>query len=701
MGVIITIREKFMFVLTAAIALAIIGFLFMDATQSNTNVFQPDSNKAGSINGNEISYQEYSTYVDEAVQKYRLNNDVANIPDQVMNDIREDAWDEYVRINLMGAQYEIVGVTVTGEEVYEMFQGKNPHPMVAQQFRNPSTGMFDPQQISMFLQNIDNNDPNGMTAAEKRLRWQYFEEFVKQNRLDTKYNQLVSKSIYVPTWMAKQFYELQATTQNVNYVMIPYASVPDEQVQVTDADLKKYLDEHTDQFQQEQGRVINYVVFNLTPSKQDTATAKQFIEEKVEAFKKTKTDSLFVKLNSDRNFDPGYYSREELNSSMVDTFFTVDTGVVVGPYFEDSVFAMAKVLDRKMIADSVKARQIYFPVATQEEINSKKALADSMKIEIEEGRVGFEEVFFQNMSDDIDLGSGGDMGWVKPGEQFFTIDRALFYQHKEGDIFVVPGEKGFHLIEITEANPTKEAVKVAIVTRKIVPSKATGNARYTEVNEFRMKHNTADAFKNAENVSVVKSSPIAINAYTISGINGDAREVVKWAFNANKGDVSDPFILQDKYVIAQLENVMEEGTASVENVRGQLELLVKQEKKAAIIKEKLKGASDLSTVADNNNTVVNTTTNISLDNVDFAMGQEPKVAGAAMALEVNAISKPVAGNAGVYLIQVTSREAVTEQPGYSLQQQQLMQMLISVANNQMFEAIKEASDVEDVRYKFY
>lgn len=701
MGVIITIREKFMFVLTAVIALAIIGFLFMDATQSNTNVFQPDSNKAGSINGNDITYPEYTAKVDEALQKYRLNNDVANVPDNVMNDIREQAWEEYVRTTLMGNQYEVLGIKVTGEEVYEMFQGSNPHPMVAQQFRDPNTGTFSPQQISMFLQNIDNDDPNGMTAAEKRLRWRYFEEFVKQNRLDTKYNQLVSKSFYAPTWMAKQFYQYQATTQNVNYVMVPYSSIPDDQVQVTDADLKKYLEEHADQFKQEKGRVINYVVFNLKPSKQDTAAALKFIEEKKESFTKTTTDSLFVKLNSDRNFDPGYYGRDELASSMIDTFFSVDTNVVIGPYFEDSIYAMAKVLDRKMIPDSVKARQIYFPVTSQEEITTKKALADSLKIEIEEGRVGFEEVFFQNMSDDIDLGSGGDMGWVKPGEQFFTIDRALFYQQKEGEIFVVPGEQGFHLIEITEADPTKEAVKVAIVTRKIVPSKSTGNARYTEVNEFRMKHNTADAFKNAESVNVVTSPPISINSYQIPGVKGDAREVVKWAFNANKGDVSDPFILEDKYIVAQLENVMEEGTASVENVKGQLEVLVKQQKKAELIKEKLKGASSLDAIANSNNTMVNTATNINLDNYSFAMGQEPKVAGAAMALEPNTISKPIEGKAGVYVIQVTSREPATEQPGYTMQQQQLQQILMSVANQRLFEAIKEVSEVEDIRYKFY
>lgn len=697
MGIFIDIREKYGYVLIFVIALAIVGFLVMDAVQSPNSVFQSTDNNAGTVNGYEITYPEYQAKVDEAIQNYQLQYNTTNIPEQTMTQLRNDAWEQYVQEKIMGEQYSILGISVTKQELYDLFQGDNPHPVVQQQFQDPTTGTFNPQQIALFIQNLGVDDQN-MSAAEKTMRWRNFEKFIKNDRLNAKFNNLVKQSVYTPDWLAKLNSSLEGTTVDMQYLLFAYSDVADNEVSISDADLKAYLDKHQKEFEQERTRSISYITFNVLPSAQDTTKALQSINETADKFRTANNDSIFVKLYSESPFDPKYYGKDELVSSVADTFFTIDSATVVGPYQEKGAFVLAKLVDRKMIADSVEARQILFSVSTQEEVELKRNQADSLAALIETGDADFESLAIQYSDDEATKFEGGSLGWVKPGEKFQTIDRALFYQHNQGDVFVVPSDRGFHLIQITKADQNKEAVKVAFVTQTIRPSKNTSNAKYTEANQFLGSHGDAESFKAAD-ANLKTATGIKINASFIPNL-GEARDLVKWSYNAKVGEVSPVFILEDRFVIALLTDASEKGTPTVASVKGELEAAVKKQKKAEVLAAKIGSSKDLNSLASANGKTLLNASDVSFKNVTVGAFAEPSVAGAALAMENGAVSAPITGNQGVYIVKITNKTAAPEAADLTIQKMLTNQTEKFRVDEQLYPAIKDACDVEDLRYKF-
>lgn len=700
MGIFIDIREKYGYLLIGVIAFAIIGFLLMDGLQSPNNAFQNTDNNAGSVNGYEITYPEYQTKVDEAIQNYQLQYNTTNIPEQTMTQLRNDAWNQYVQEKIMSEQFDILGVSVTKQELYDLFQGDEPHPVVQQQFQDPTTGVFNPQQIALFIQNLGTDDQN-MSAAEKTMRWRNFEKYIKTDRLNTKYNNLVKQSVYTPEWLAKLNYKLESSTVDLQYLLFAFSDIAENEVTVTDADLQAYLNDHKKEFEQERSRSFSYVVFNVTPSAQDTAKALQSITETADKFRLANNDSIFTKLYSETPFDPNYYAKGELVSSIADTFFTIDSATVVGPYQEKGSFVVAKLIDRKMIADSVEARQIFFSgqVQTQEELQLKRDQADSLKVLIEAGDADFSSLAIQYSDDEDTKFDGGNLGWVKPGEQFQTINRALFYQYGEGDVFVVPSDRGFHLIEITKSNQNKEAVKVAFVTQQIRPSKNTSNNKYTEANQYRTKHGDAETF-NAADANIKTASNILINASFVPNL-GEARDLVKWSYNAKVGEVSPVFILDDRFVIALLTEAPEKGTPTVNSVKGKLEAAVKKQKKAELLAAKIGSSKDLNALATANGKTVLNASDVSFKNVTIGAFAEPVVAGAALAMENGAVSGPITGTQGVYIVKVTNKTPATDGADLSIQKMLTTQTVKFRVDEQLYPAIKDACDVEDLRYKFF
>lgn len=245
MGVIIKVREKFGAVLVGVIALAIISFLLMDALSSNSNLMGGQDTTAGLIDGKEISIQEYEERVQEAIENYKLNQQVSTVEDQVLASIRQETWDQYVADVVYSKEFRELGVQVTADELFDLIQGDNPHPAVVQSFSNPQTGQFDKNQIIRFLQNLDNDQ-----TGETRKRWLAFEEFLKEDRLRTKYNALIQKGIYIPDPVAEANYKVKETSVDFEYVFLPYTGISNDQIEISDADLQAYLNENKSDYMQ-------------------------------------------------------------------------------------------------------------------------------------------------------------------------------------------------------------------------------------------------------------------------------------------------------------------------------------------------------------------------------------------------------------------------------------------------------------------
>jgi peptidyl-prolyl cis-trans isomerase D len=692
------IRNRLGAVILVLIGLAIVSFLLMDALSSNSALLTGSSDAVGTINGQPISIKAFDARFQETLENYKQQVQQTNVDEQTTLALRDQTWTQMVNEQLMSEEYSELGIQVTTDELLDMVQGSNPHPAVVQAFSDPNTKKFDAAQVGLFLQNMDND-----TTGDTRKRWLNFEKYLKEDRIKSKYTNMVKKGLYVPTWLAKTDYELKNSTADFDFVFLPYSNIKDEEVKVTDEDILAYINKNKGKFEQEASRSIEFVAFDIKASAADTAKALAWLEGQLENFRNAENDSIYVKLYSDKPFDEKYYTQDALVSSVKDTFFTVDTNTIVGPYLEGDQFVAAKLLDRKMLADSLEASHILLVPTKQEEVEPMRAQADSLKTELEKG-ADFAAMAAALSKDDKTAQTGGVWGVIKPGEKFETIDKALFYEHKQGDVFVVGADDGFHIIKITKAVPVKTAVKVAFLSRQIAPSKETERTAFADASTFAAANNTLEKFRNSkQKEDIKKAGKITQNDYMIFGI-GIARDIVKWAFEAEVGTVSSVFGQEDKYVVAVLTNASEKGLATVDNAREEATPEVIKEKKAELLSQKVKAANatTLSALASATGATVQTATGINFSNVFMPeAGPEPKVANAAFALTANTLSQPIAGGNGVYVLSV---KAITPAPAtqdFATQKQSIKGPLESRADGALAEALKKAAEVEDTRYKFY
>lgn len=699
MAVIMKIRNRFGAVIIGLIAVAIVSFLLMDALNSNSNLLGGSSSDAvGEIDGESIGIKDFEKRYQESLENYKTQTQQPTVDEQTSLAIRDQTWNQMLNEKLMAKEYDKLGILVTADELYDMVQGTNPHPQVVQAFSDPNTKQFDANQVIMFLQNMDND-----ATGETRERWLNFENFLKEDRLRTKYNNLVKKGFYVPEWLAKKDYEVKNTAADFDFVFLPYYEVKDEDVKVSDDDIKTYINNNKGKFKQEESRSIEFVIYDVLPSATDTAKALSWLENQLTNFQNAESDSIFIKLYSDRAFDEKYFAADELQSSVADTFFKIENGTIVGPYFEEGSFVAAKLVDRKKIADSLEARHILLVPTTQEEIEQMRTRADSLKEAIEKG-ADFVALAAQFSKDQATAMNGGSWGVVKPGEKFTNINNDLFYKHKQGDVFVSTSNEGFHVVQITKATPTKEAVKVAFLAREVNASQETQRNIFSDASKFASTNNTLEKFRNSELKDKIRNaSKLGRNDYMVFGV-GISRELVRWAYEAKPGNVSNVFTLDDKYVVAALSNAFEKGVATVENAREEAKIEVLKEKKAAVLAERIKNAnaSTLEQLAPKVGREVQTATGINFSNNFLTgAGQEPKVATYALSLPVNKLSEAVKGDNGVYVLNVRNITPAAPTSDYNIYKQQVKAPLEQRVEGQLFEALKKSVDLKDERFKFY
>ncbi len=704
MGVIMTIRNKFGYVLVGGIAVAIVLFLLGDLLSSGQGAFQRSSNVAGNVNGDEIDYYEFQTRLDRNANSFRLQNKTADVDEETMAALREETWNEMVRERVLSREFEALGMAVTDAEIHQMFFGPNPHEVIKQNFSDPATGEFNPQVVKNYLDNLINEDANG-TPDEKRLRWNTFEKFLIKDRLEGKYTTLLKQLVYIPKWYTTAYTGWAKAAVNVEYVLLPYASVTDEQIKITDADLKAYLNDHQKQFEQDEFRVLDYVVFNVVPSKEDTLAAEAALNTSFEDFKVAKNDSTFVLRNSETNYEGKYLTRNELTTVFADSLFVIDTMTYIGPYLENGSYTVAKLIDRKMLADSVEVAGFNFQAQDQAQFDSLILIADTLVKQINAGTLAFNDARTQYGNVNPLDTTGGVIGWVKPGETTvvseFVQNQVLYYK-SQGQAVLYWEQSGLIQVSyVKTATPTKPAVKVAFLTVPILPSKDTEKRYYDEANEFYNANSTADKF-NAS-ATPKQTSPQIKKSDNQIGVLGSARELVKAAYNAEKGEVLAPQILDGKYVVAVVKEVSEGGVPTVDAVRNQLEVAVKKQKKAEFLKNKIGTDTDLNSIANKNGTAISIATNLNLNNNTVGAGPEPSVAGAALALEIGKVSKPIEGVNGIYVIKVTSKTpgVASEDATASFEGQMMLMNQRGQVEGSFYNALEEMSEILDERFKFY
>ncbi len=660
MGIIGSIR-KHSWIAVAVVGAAIIAFIIGDLTKNNRGI--PDM---GKINGSTITYQRFNELIEETENNYMRQQGISQIPADVEYQLRDQVWQTLVGETLTDEQFDKLGLTVSPAELNDMYVGTFIHPYLRQSFTDPKTGQYQTEAIQYYVDNFDDLD------TAQRMQWVELEKAVKADRKQQKYSALISRGMYMPNNIAKQLVAMGNKVSNAYAINLPYQSVSDQEITLTDEDYQKYYKEHKAEFRiREALRDIEYIVYPVVPTAQDLANIQADVEKTWGEFQTVDPEELifFVNAESDRSYDSSYRKATEFGSPLDSAIMAAGEGTLISPRKVGNEWVMAKVLKVANRPDSMRASIIYIynekaggNITRSDE--QAKLLADSVLNIVRSGSMSFEEAVNQYSEDPQKANNNGDLQWQLDGNFGFLNED--IYNNPEGNAFIAkfPNEVGYMVVKVTGKTPLHKKYRVAAITRTIAASENTSRNVYNNANRFAGNNRTYAemiATAQAENLQV-RSGRINSMSYSLPGIN-NARNIIQWAFNekTEAGDVADQiFEADDMFIVAALKEVYNPGFATLEQVRSSIENSVRIEKKAELLKARLEEAkqanANLTAIAAKMSVAIDTLDSISFN--DYYLGKygmEPKVQAAIVAAQPNTLIGPIQGANGVYMINVNTK----------------------------------------------
>ena len=681
-----------------------LGFFVVggDILGPNSTILGKNKTDVGEIAGETVERERYQQQIDEIKYNYTVNYG-RNPSENEMFSIRQQAWDYLIVKIAFQEQYDELGLKVTDDEQWDMVQGNNVTFEIKQAFTDPQTGEFQRDRIISYLKQVSQLPP------AQQASWYLFEQNLKPSRLRIKYDNLLVKTTYSTEEEAKKQYQEENSVAEIKYLYIPYYSVSDSLVTVTDSELRSYLNIHQTEYQVEESRDFSYISIPMVPSSEDTAFFQQEMAQLKDDFKANNEDSIFARNNSDGD---QFYSRLTIDAlpNMLQLNYTnLSKGDVRGPYFNEGRFVIYKISNIfEDTVGAVKASHILIKWTDESDAAKTTARSKAQGILNQLRRGGDFEQLARENSQDGSAQSGGDLGWFGPGKMVKPFEEAAFGATSKGLINrLVETQFGFHIIKITEPM-NKNVYVVASVERDITPSDETRNKAFRRADYFASTSNDYEEFiENAErdSLQVYNAENIGKNDRRFNDVN-NARLVVQWAYNdAEIGDVSDVKELEDQYVVATLTKITDAGPATLNDVREQIEPKVENEKKAEIIIEKLSALEGtLDEISENygsdarvySSSDLKFSTN-SLPTVGFA----PEAIGRAFALNSGDRSEPIKEENGIVIIEMINMTQAPEIADYSTYKNQIEQRTSSRVSYSAGEAIKENANIKDLRYRFF
>jgi peptidyl-prolyl cis-trans isomerase D len=712
MQIIQNIRDKGAAIVIAVIALSLIGFILMDAKQGSNRMFSGDNSSVGKINGETIDNTDYSKRVKDAEDQQEQQYGHRVTGDQIYQ-VRQNVWDQLVAEKVLASEFDKLGLSFSPKELVTILYSDDAPAALKQAFTDKNTGQYDIAKVQEWWAQAKKSKGDQREAIETEIV-----EPIKLNALYTKYGALISASAYYPTWMKQKEKADNKTFASISYVSIPYNVISDSAITITDQDVTDYLQKNKEKYKQDGGRTLSYVRFSADPSAADTAKALQSVSDLKESFTTDTSAQLFLERNiSATDFSDIYTVKSSLNMLPKDSIIALPTGKVYGPYLDHGDFVLAKMLGTKGLPDSVKCRHILIatsdPQTQQPTLDDSTAhkRADSIAAAIQ-GGADFNEMVLKYSDDQ---GSK-----TKKGEYNFTADQfsglakefaeTIFYG-KIGDKKVIHTQFGWHYIEVMDQKDFEPAYKIAYMSKEILSSDETINAASVAATKLSGEAKDEQTFntyvsKNGLN-EVHITDPIKENAYQIGNLQ-DARQIVKWAFSAKEGDVSEAFSVGDQFVVAIVNKIIPEGLPDAQTARPQVENIIRNLKKADEITKKLGSSPTLESAAaayGKSIEIAGADSSLTFSSqIINGVGQEPKLIGASFDKTYQTtVSAPIVGLNAVYVMKINSwGTKPDDSPEVATQQDADKERnLMQQKSYGWFDALKKTATIKDERSKIY
>jgi peptidyl-prolyl cis-trans isomerase D len=701
MAIIGRIRKHY-WLLVLIIGIALLLFVLSDFSRKSAK----QTNNVGVIAGEKISISKFNQKVDENIANWKNNTGRDNPSQEEQFQIRQNTWQQMISDIMLQKQYDELGINVTDVELNDLIRGNNPHPYIVKSFTNPNTGAFDPKMVNEFLQNLDKVEP------AMKERYLMLEKAIKQDRIASKYNALITKGFYFPTAIAKRAYDDYNNSVSVRLSAARYMVVPDNEVKVTDEDFQKYYNENNYKyFQDVPVRDIEYVLFDIKPSADDLAKIKSDIDKIYAEFPTVTDVAAYVNSNSDTRYDSTWKKRGSFSPKVDSLLFNTPAGTILAPVTDDNMYRIFKVLGKESRFDSLRASHILISYAGATRSSSSKTresaekTADSLLRVIKGNPAAFDALALAVNDDQTARTKGGDLNWFVPGQGMDPTFTEAVMNGSVGEVRKVETPFGFHLIKITGKKAPSIQIRVAHIDRRLEASERTQVTAYNAASAFAADNQDLEKFEKTvkeKGLNMRQQERLDQTAYQLPGISS-ARELVRWAFNKDtkKNTVSNVFDGEGVYVVATLKGSSEKGTLSLDAVKETIKPLVIRDKKAEkLMAEMGKLAKDPAAVALKYKNNVDTAT------ITFGSGNipnygfEPEVVGKMFSMKQGQTAGPVKGSQGVFMFTVDKVNPAEKMKDYDLMKRQLsmyLQNRFSLINS----IIEEKANIKDNRILFY
>ena len=699
--------------LVAVIGIALFAFVAGDAWKA----IQPHQGRqdVGEINGEAISAQDYQTLVDEYSEVIKMTQGTTALNDDQMNQVKDQVWQTYINNKLIEAEAEKLGLKVSDAEIQNIIE-QGVHPLLMQTpFRNPQTGAFDKDMLKKFLVEYANL---GATANQLPAQyveyyrqmgafWNFIEKTLKQSLLAEKYQSLISKSLLSNPVAAEDAFAARTQQTDILLAAVPYSSVADSTITISDDEIRALYKQKKETYKQlMETRNIKYIDVLVTPSEADRAELLNEVTEYANQLKDATEMAAFIRsTGSVVPFSEVAINKAVYPSDIATRIDSVKIGEVYGPYYnqaDDSYNAMM-VMGKEAIADSIQFRQIQVYAETADKT---KTLADSIYTALKGGAdfAKIAEIY----------GQTGESAWLTAQNYegaALDADNAKYIKTlingKKNELANLELGQMNIVLQILDKKAVKDKYQIAVIKRPIEFSKETYNKAYNDFSQFVAQNTTLDKLvENAEESGyrLLERADFRNNEHYVGGVK-NTREALKWIFEANEGEVSPLYECGENnhLMVVALEKINPAGYRNINAVADMLRMEIAREKKAEKILASMNGVTSFEQAKGVANAVTDTIKHITFGApayVSITRASEPALGAVASMSEVNKVSAPIKGNAGVYVMQVLNKENNTEEFDTKSEESTLSMMSTRYAST-FVNDLYDRANVKDNRYLYF
>jgi len=707
MAILNSIRKRGVF-LIIIIALALFSFILADVIRNGGFSSEKSLTTVAIVNGETLTRDIFMKQVELTQRNLGENGTTA----QAINLV----WDRELRNVLQQQQYDALGLTAQKEQLDQSLRmGLASNPTF-----QDADGVFSALKVQEYIANVKATNP---TAYQQ---WLDYENNLKSGALQTTYYNMIKAGMRSTLSEGEQEYRYQNDKINMQYVYVPYTSIPDTEVPVTDSEIEAYIRKNAADYEQTPQVDVQFVSFSEAPSDIDIADAETAITsllkdrevynsnikatEVLKGLENTQDYQNFINDNSDVPFQDRYFFKSDIPEAIAEDLFATPLNGIYGPYKLGNNNNISKVIGITQMPDSVQSRHILIRYqgsfrASDAITRSKedaKAMADSIAGVLKRNKNKFEDLAKTLSDDKSNSDTGGDLGYSGPGKLTKDFNDFIF-DNKTGTLGVVETEFGFHVVEVQEQKNKQKAMKFATISKEIEASEKTLNEVFANASRFEVAAQKGDFSQIAKTQELALKPVNKIGALdaTIPGV-GNNRSIVNWAFgeDVSVGDVKR-FSILDGYVVVQLTRKSPKGLMSIAEASALVMPKLRNINKAKQIMATISG-DDLDAIASSQGITLQNATAITMAAPTIpGAGAEPEVVGAAFAKAAGETTSLIAGEKGVFKVRVTAINNAPALENYASFANQLNSAATPAVNTKVYQALKNAAEIEDNRANFF